>query len=184
MKLKFLGTGAAVFSPDSMYRYSLTRDWKDSMPLLSSSTRTIDDDHGKLTFIMLNPSVADAEFNDPTIHRCQRRALALSYSSMEIVNIFAYRSTDPNGLRLATDPIGPANDAAIISAAEGANMIICAWGSKRFPLVYARQLSVLTILKDLPLHVLRLNSDGTPGHPLYLPYKTKPYSWHPHWRHV
>jgi hypothetical protein len=160
-----------------MYRYSLTRDWKDSMPLLSSGT---DNDQGKLTVIMLNPSGADAEFNDPTIHRCQRRAVALGYSSMEIVNIFAYRSTDPDVLRWATDPIGPANDAAIKSAAGGANMIICAWGSRRFPLVHARQLSVLAMLKDLPLYVLSVNSDGTPGHPLYLPYKTKPYPW----RHV
>ena len=58
MNGKFMGaddTGAAI-SPCGRYRYALWRKWSDMGPLA--------------TFLMLNPSTADASENDATIRKC------------------------------------------------------------------------------------------------------------------
>lgn len=48
--------------------------------------------------VMLNPSTADEAQNDPTVERCERRALRLGFGQLEVVNLFALRSTDPSAL--------------------------------------------------------------------------------------
>ena len=93
-------SSVAVYSPCERYRYSLQRVW--------------DETSGLLTFIMLNPSKADEVSNDPTVERCERRARALGYGGFCVVNIFAWRETDPQKLRKARAPIGPANDESIL----------------------------------------------------------------------
>lgn len=71
--------GGAVIRGD--YRYLLTREW---------------DSQGKIvTFIMLNPSRADALLNDPTITRCLNFARSWGYGRLEVVNLFAYRTPQP-----------------------------------------------------------------------------------------
>lgn len=79
----FTETGA-TFSECRRYRYRLWRYWDRSKP--------------PLCFLMLNPSTADDLSNDPTVERCQRRALAMGFGGLEVVNIFAFRSTDPAAL--------------------------------------------------------------------------------------
>ena len=90
----------AIYSDCESYRYSLTRVW--------------DETGGKVHFVMLNPSTATEVQNDPTVERCERRARALGYGAFRVTNIFAWRDTDPKQMRVARDPIGPANDAAIL----------------------------------------------------------------------
>ena len=55
---------------------------------------------------MLNPSTADETSNDPTVGRCQRRAVQMGYGGLYVGNIFAWRSTDPKGLLDTDDPVG------------------------------------------------------------------------------
>ena len=66
--------GGAVITGN--YRYLLWREW-------NSSSKTI-------SFIMLNPSRADASFNDPTITRCINFAKFWGYGRLEVVNLFTY----------------------------------------------------------------------------------------------
>jgi hypothetical protein len=58
-------------------------------------------------FIMLNPSTATEVQNDPTVERCERRARALGFGAFRVLNIFAWRATDPRDMRAAADPVGP-----------------------------------------------------------------------------
>jgi hypothetical protein len=51
-----ISRGTAVISDCGRYRYSLTRSWADG--------------DNRVVFVMLNPSTADAEVDDPTIRRC------------------------------------------------------------------------------------------------------------------
>src|SRR3954469_17706712 len=95
----FHGTGAR-FSADGLYRYALWRVW--------------DADRGLCNFLMLNPSTADETVNDPTVARCARRARSWGYGGLVVTNLFAFRATDPSGLRAAPDPVGPEDDAAIV----------------------------------------------------------------------
>lgn len=159
----------AVYSDCEQYRYSLTRTW--------------DTAGARALFIMLNPSTATEIQNDPTVERCERRARTLGFGAFRVVNIFAYRATDPNDMRAADDPIGPDNDAAIRqSVAEWVrnpdDLILCAWGSHGVFLDRGKQ--VISILRDIgnPLYSLGLTKGGLPKHPLYISYDQQPEPWY------
>jgi hypothetical protein len=78
---------------------------------------------------MLNPSTADATEDDPTIRRCVGFARRERCGVLEVVNLFAFRATNPQALRSAPDPVGPANDRFIEKAVERADLIVVAWGA-------------------------------------------------------
>jgi hypothetical protein len=127
---------------------------------------------------MLNPSTADhLGNNDATIERCERRAAAWAFGRVEIVNLFALRTTDPGGLRAVADPVGADNDGAIVEAAGDADAILCAWGSHGR--LGGRAVAVLELLRGRPLSCLGLNRSGEPTHPLYLPYSRRPIPYLP-----
>lgn len=161
----FVDSGAE-FSECGIYRYRLWRRWAEGAPCV---------------FIMLNPSTADAERNDPTVERCQRRAVRMGFPAVEVVNLFALRSTDPAALSVADDPIGPGNDAAILAAARGAGMIVAAWGATRVKHFERRGEMVAEALRfrGFPLYALGITKSGAPRHPLYLPDSATPRDWNP-----
>lgn len=153
----------AVYSDCERYRYSLSRVW---------------DAGGRhVVFVMLNPSTATEVQNDPTVERCERRARTLGFGSFTVTNIFAWRDTDPRAMKAASDPIGPANDAAITDASKAADMIIAAWGTHGAHL--GRGAQVAALLRGLggPLYHLGLSKAGHPKHPLYIAYTEQPQLW-------
>lgn len=154
------GAAQATFSPCRRYRYTLDRTWDPARP--------------RLVFCMLNPSTADETVNDPTVERCQRRAVAGGFGAVAVVNLFALRSTDPQMLYQVEDPVGPDNDAAIVAACTAAPMVICAWGNHGQHRERAEH--VIGMLRGLhvPLYALRVNQDGSPRHPLYVSNDTTP----------
>jgi len=79
---------------------------------------------------MLNPSTADASVDDATIRKVRAYCAAWGYSQVLVVNLFAWRATDPRELKLAMDPIGPENDESLSRAAGDADLVLCAWGTK------------------------------------------------------
>jgi hypothetical protein len=126
---------------------------------------------------MLNPSTADEIDNDPTVARCERRAMDLGYGGLEVVNLFALRSTDPEPLYTHPDPVGPENDKAILDAVTGAGLVVCAWG--KHGKLLQRAAHVLRLLRNagVTVHCLKLNQDRTPTHPLYVGYDIQPRVW-------
>jgi hypothetical protein len=104
----------SVMDNNCLYRYSLTRIWDVSLP--------------KMTYIMLNPSVADHLKGDPTLNKCMNFSIENGYGSIEIVNLFAFRATDPEKLRETENPIGKENDRFILKAVKDAKTIVLAWG--------------------------------------------------------
>lgn len=126
---------------------------------------------------MLNPSTADENRNDPTIERCHRRAVAMGFGALDVINIFSFRATDPKDLKKAKDPVGPDTDAVLLQSARSADMTICAWGSHGN--LKARDKEVRELLKsnNISAHYLSLTSKGQPGHPLYIPYSKTPQPW-------
>lgn len=155
----------AIYSDCENFRYELTRVW--------------DEAGRKALFVMLNPSTATEVQNDPTVERCERRARALGFGAFRVCNIFAYRATDPRNMRAQDDPVGPENDAAILSACEWADQIVCAWGThgehmNRGPMVGAKLQA-----QPKPLYHLGLSKAGHPKHPLYIGYAVQPMLWEP-----
>ena len=153
----------AVYSDCERYRYELTRLW--------------DPGGRKAHFIMLNPSTATEVQNDPTVERCERRARALGFGAFRVTNIFAWRATDPRDMRAATDPVGPANDAAIMDGCRWADQIVCAWGTHGAHLDRGRAVEALLRGTGAPLFHLGLSKAGHPKHPLYIGYAERPRPW-------
>lgn len=153
----------ARISPCGLYRYELGRIWN-----VGEADRIV-------AFVMLNPSTADAEKNDPTIRRCIGLAQSWGYDGLRVVNLFAYRSTDPCALVRVDDPVGPDNDRIMLSTTEACSAVVAAWGA-RGSLYPERVRAVLSLLGS-PLSCCGFTRSGSPRHPLYLPSDTKLESW-------
>jgi hypothetical protein len=154
----------AVISECGKYRYLLTRR-------VGLGDRTA-------TFIMLNPSTADALNDDPTIRRCIGFAHRWGCGRLVVTNLFAVRATDPADMRTASDPVGPENLDWVTRAVEMAvapcgpadrGPVVCAWGTHGSYMDQDR-----TVLGEIervctPM-ALGITRDGHPKHPLYVPY--------------
>jgi hypothetical protein len=156
---------SAIFSADRRYRYALVRAWNRDAP--------------RAVFVGLNPSTADEREDDPTIRRCVGYARLWKCGSMAIVNLFAFCSTEPKGLGLVADPVGPENTTRLRSHLDGAPraIVVAAWG--RVPAT-VRRLARETIAEleaRRGIRVLGLNRDGSPKHPLYLAYDRPLTTW-------
>lgn len=156
--VSMVASGASVSTCET-YRYALWRDWSGLF-----------DDKGRVCWIMLNPSTADAEEDDPTIRRCMGFAKSWGYSGIIVCNLFAYRATKPADMLYTDDPVGPHNDEEIGQILDSSltDIVVCAWGQNA-PL--DRETEVLDIIErhgKVP-HALRLTKGHAPAHPLYLP---------------
>lgn len=153
----------AEISEDGRYRYVLGRQWGGG-PLV--------------TFVMLNPSTADAERDDPTIRRCMGFARSWGAGAMHAVNLYALRSPDPRALWFHEDPVGPDNDRHLAQHAHLARRdsapLVAAWGAHARP---DRVAAVLAIAGMDRLSCLGVTKDGAPRHPLYLPATATLYPW-------
>lgn len=149
----------AKISDCGKYRYSLSRYWDREAAQLA-------------VFVMLNPSTADDKVDDPTIRKCSSYAQRWSCGSLTVVNLFAYRATDPRDLKAALnrgeDIIGPENDKTIRDALRGGGgrkVVVAAWGANPIARERARSLLRASIAT---FYTLQVNNDGSPAHPLYL----------------
>lgn len=157
----------ATLSPCGRYRYTLTRRWAPHGPVC--------------VLIMLNPSVADAQIDDPTIRRCMDFARQLGCSALHVVNLYAYRATDPAQLRIVDDPIGVDNHmhlrSAAVMARDTSGHLIAAWGAHADPDRAAAVAAEAAAIA--PLHCLGRTKHGIPRHPLFLPKTAKLTPWFP-----
>lgn len=154
----------ALLSDDGHYRYTLTRVWDHSLPVV--------------VWVMLNPSIADALLDDPTIGRCVSFAKAWGYGGIVVVNLFACRATEPADIGTFIDPIGPDNDRHLFAATAGCD-VVAAWGASVPHYWRHRPAAVAELLRQrgARLFHLGLTKDGHPRHPLYLRGDTQPTRW-------
>lgn len=144
------------------YRYQLTRDWK----------QLHGHGHGlRMLSVMLNPSTADGETNDPTLLRNIHFAQLWGYSGLLVVNPFALRSPHPSALLEAEDPIGKFNDSAIEDALDRTHLYLVAWGNVHKslrPRVKHIEEWILHRARERHVEVVCLGHtmDGSPKHPL------------------
>jgi hypothetical protein len=110
------------------------------------------------------------------------------YARLAVVNLFAWMSTDPRGLRSASDPVGPRNDGFLDAELDTASLVVAAWGvvprpekgaTPFHPLRCREREVVERITASIAdtrhdLHCLAQNADGSPHHPLYLSTSVTP----------
>ena len=148
----------AVISPDGIYRYHLRRVWDATLK--------------RVAWIMLNPSTADANEDDPTIRRCIDFTKAWGYGGIDVVNLFALRATKPDVIKTHSDPIGMLNDEWILKITSNSEIdhIIAAWGRRGAFKGRDQQ-----VIKNLEHHSLSMIGKAEfPRHPLYLKGDLKP----------
>ncbi len=144
----------AVISECGKYRYQLLREWDAKL--------------SKILFIMLNPSTANAQEDDPTIRRCIGFAKSWGYGGIYVGNLFAYRSTNPKELLKSSDPIGPNNFDNIKIMANKCEYMVMAYGNGNKEMPYSPILLTLLIENYNVVHIGPLTKQGNPRHPLYI----------------
>lgn len=154
------------------YRFELQRDWLGGhLP--------------PAVFVMLNPSTADAEVDDPTIRKCIGFATRWGHTGIRVANLYGWRATNPRNLWESPDPVGAAADwwlAHAIGHATGTgdlkpgSRLVVAWGAHARPDRVGRFTQLLGGHQAWRLGTTR---DGQPRHPLLMPYATALQPWPP-----
>lgn len=162
----------AKFSDCGKYRHVLTRIWEPE-----SSARLAG-------LIGKNPSVASSEINDHTIRKEIAFAKAWGCRGLVKVNMYDYIATDSDELLKVSDSLRVSGNGMVSQIVQTlidyqCKPVVCCWGThSKGSLASAIRERGDMILRALcaagiePM-CFRLNSDGTPGHPLRLGYKTK-----------
>lgn len=146
------GLNGAILSDDGRYRFVLTRTW--------------DATQEKLIFVMLNPSTADAEVDDPTIRRCIGFAKGEGFGGIRVVNLYAFRATDPKVMLREIDAVGPGNDEHITGACLDRTVVV-AWGANAAAW-RVRQVAAILARCGARVRCLGVTASGAPRHPLYV----------------
>jgi hypothetical protein len=176
--------GWARFSDDMTMRFRLARSLDGRQLVVHEDAGLVESD-AKATFLMLNPSVASAFINDPTIKRDMGFGISWGCDVLEAVNIHPLRSTDPAGIYTWTratsaiewGEIQRVNNEQIRLACVGAKYVIAAWGTHGMHMAQGRAVREFCAVNGIRLHHLGLTKDGHPKHPLYLKGGTAPQEW-------
>lgn len=178
----FVAPGAergAILSPDEVHRYLLWRGGRDLQ-------RTL--------WIMLNPSKADAEDDDPTIRknlgfgehwRSGVGEFRIHAPATYVANLFSYRATDPHDLRvrwrnggmgaiIGPEAVQHLHDAIAHPQTE---TVVLAWGNLPKAFVpWSKEVTehVRRVRSHLPVPAVCLGftQEGFPRHPLMPGYVT------------
>lgn len=162
---RYWGEEGGCYSDDRRYRWSYSRQ------IGSGPT---------IVWVGLNPGTGDQEGRyRPTLQRMVDRSVAEGVGQFTLVNLFAWRATEPSALKAAfragEEIVGVQCDEAIRAAVASADMIVVAWGCHGSLL--ARDRSIARLFKD-PL-CLGTTSKGQPRHPLRVSAATRLVSWRP-----
>ena len=172
----------ADISECGQYRYRLWRWWDSDKPMAC--------------WIMLNPSTADADEDDPTIRKCigftkrWDEAGLHELGGIMVVNLFALRATDPKQLRSHPHPVTePTEDEELkcqnddflyteAGACSTHSLVVAAWGNHGQIGTRSHNVKRGFARRSFSIHHLGLTKTEQPKHPLYLPYTTVPTHWH------
>jgi hypothetical protein len=155
-------TTDALLSDDRLFRYWLLRQWNAALRLMA--------------VIGCNPSKADESTNDPTIRKVMGFAERMDFGGVLMLNVGAFRATDPKDWKGARDPFGPGNT---IDHLHGylfrwtPSIVVAAWGKPCMASQRGQHRAEAIKGSILGMKCWGRNSDGSPRHPLMLPYSTK-----------
>lgn len=155
------GTSSARFSPCNRYRYELRRTW--------------DATKQPLVVCALNPSKATDLVEDPSVRRMLDFADRWGCGGLVLLNLFAFRSTDPKALRAlikaGADPVGDENDPIIrcVFRENKDGRLLLAWGGHGTLDERGARVAEWALSEHGNPECFGLTKNGQPRHPLYLP---------------
>lgn len=143
----------SAFSPDGRHRLALWRIWDNSKP--------------SALVIGLNPSRPSANFNSPTVKNVMEMIYFNNFGGFFMMNCFTIITPDPKQLP-GTD-IFFDETYNIEEVAKKCGAVVFAWGN--FPEAKARGEELIGLFPEAM--AFRINGNGSPTHPLFLPRITK-----------
>jgi len=155
----------AVISPCGEYRYRLWRRWNDLQPVM--------------VWVMLNPSTADASQDDPTIRRCIGFAKREGFGSIDVLNVFALRATNPDALLSHRDPFGPDNEEWLLGCRQrhAMSQLVLGFGAIHSPRLLSHYKRAWCAFVQAKPNCFGITKAGWPRHPLYLPGNAAIQEW-------
>ena len=175
----------AQISSCGSYRFTLERRWGNA-----------DENSPYVNWIMLNPSVADHERDDPTIRRCRRFTSEWGYSRLVVTNLYPLITPYPPECRAfaewrhrqdwhSRDVIHHQNLPIVEQVATDADCIIVAWGNAAWEwddTYPGHVLEEIACHTDVTPLCLGVNDSGAPRHPSargrsFVPYDFVPIEW-------
>lgn len=147
---------SAEISDCGRYRWRLERRWGEGRAVC---------------WIMLNPSTADGERDDPTIREIVKRSRRWGYGGLVGVNVCPLRATNPAEAAAwlrSPESAGVIGDNLmhVLRETWGAGLVICAWGAHPAFIGHARGLRESLRIAGVQQHHLGLTAGGHPKHPL------------------
>ena len=151
----------ASISGCGTYRHWLTRQWG---PNRSS----------RVCWIMLNPSTADHQKDDPTLLRIIKFSQSWGYDGLIVVNLYPFRSSSPKKCKswlAAGQVLGriDSNLVVLANAVEFSSLTMAAWGNGADwdTRIVANVLGKINSTPPTTLiHCLGTTRAGNPKHPL------------------
>lgn len=156
----------AVIDPTGRYRWRLDREWEPG--------------RGRVLWVMLNPSTADGEQDDPTIRKCIGFARRWGLGALTVCNVAPHRATNPRDMERMVYEDGQdgrdwqyPNRPWIEGALDGSALVVCAWGAGVATCDLEEQALDLTYWLQTfrTIHCLGRTAAGFPRHPLMLTYQ-------------
>ena len=149
---------SATLSDNHRYRYELFRVWDTTLPTV--------------IWLMLNPSTADTQTDDPTTRRVVSFSQSWGFGGLVVVNLFAMRAIRPSLLRNAVDPVGPDNDATLRRWVRRGGHLVAGWGV--VPRCLRGRVTPAAKRMTDDLLCLGRTKEGRPRHPLYVRRDVRP----------
>jgi hypothetical protein len=164
---------SANISECGRYRWTLGRWWNE---------------RERVCWIMLNPSTADAERDDPTLKAIIRRSQAWDCGALTVVNLYPFRTSSPRECQkwLEAEGNGEAlqrNLREVTDAIRRSAWVIAAWGAAPWAVSDGRLVAKIARSEKVFIHCLGVTSSGAPKHPLArgrhrIPAEQEPMLWH------
>ena len=161
----FTSSGASFSGENKEYRDILWRLW--------------DDKQRPLIFIGLNPSTADAETDDPTVHTLTVRARREGFGGLVVMNLYSFRATEPKDLLKQKDPVGPENHKTLLRFITKNHEVLAGWGDSLPDKHRANRVINLLVSTKAKLTTLGFTKADNPRHPLYIRITSPRQPWRP-----
>jgi hypothetical protein len=150
------GSEGLILQDGKKFRHTLYREFDSTLPAV--------------LFVMLNPSIADAHTNDPTVRKTIGFAKRWGFGRVNVANLYDFRATDPRELRKHDYPKSERCDEVIFELAMHSERVVVAWGANA-PWPRAHDV-VNHVLRGFQLWSIgKLTAGGQPKHPLMLAYE-------------
>ncbi len=137
-----------------------------------SLSRIWDKDKPYILFIGLNPSIADAEKDDPTVTRLINFSKVWGFGGLRLCNLYTRISTDPKELfKIPVDELNHKDaDIHMDLFAVECEKTVFMWGSSPLPDT-RRERETIYMFDEV--FCFGKSKKGKPKHPLYLPKHTQ-----------